>query len=196
MTIRHTMRVGARPPLHLDDNCKRSACACLAAGPDGPDLIVLLYRPRLFDQGGCMALEDSLELANAIGQAAAEAAAAGGGSAGPLLEAALRRYEASRAPRVARVNEQSLQVGHSIARKRMEALQHMYAYVQPQCVARVSKQSLQARCGRIEGGGLVSLLGTVRPVAMRLPCLTEWMLPLALQIHELAMAESDTTVGG
>ncbi|KAG2427821.1 hypothetical protein HXX76_012143 [Chlamydomonas incerta] len=62
-------------------------------------------------QGGCMAIEDGLELAN-------ELMAAAGGLEGPQadavaaagLEAALRRYEASRAPRTGRVADQSYQV--------------------------------------------------------------------------------------
>ncbi|PNW74503.1 hypothetical protein CHLRE_12g493700v5 [Chlamydomonas reinhardtii] len=68
-------------------------------------------------QGGCMAIEDSLELVNEL---MAAAAAVGGGegeggvqtdaAAAAALEAALRRYEASRAPRTGRVAEQSSQV--------------------------------------------------------------------------------------
>ncbi|GLC54727.1 hypothetical protein PLESTB_000899800 [Pleodorina starrii] len=75
-------------------------------------------------QGGCMAIEDSLELANELGAAmpvldspselplAAAAAATWDDPAAAVwrLEAALRRYEASRAPRTTRVAEQSLQV--------------------------------------------------------------------------------------
>jgi hypothetical protein len=61
-----------------------------------------------------MAIEDGLELANELGGAALGPA---GGRPGELdagaaadVEAALRRYEASRAPRTARCVEQSLQV--------------------------------------------------------------------------------------
>ncbi|GIL84622.1 hypothetical protein Vretimale_14561 [Volvox reticuliferus] len=78
-------------------------------------------------QGGCMAIEDALELVNELGEAVAATASHNGGAllqpastmtevtsydtvAVSRLEAALRRYEASRAPRVARVSEQSVQV--------------------------------------------------------------------------------------
>ncbi|KAG2452720.1 hypothetical protein HYH02_002952 [Chlamydomonas schloesseri] len=68
-------------------------------------------------QGGCMAIEDGLELANELMAAAAAGAggAEGGGAqtdaaAAAALEAGLRRYEASRAPRTSRVADQSYQV--------------------------------------------------------------------------------------
>ncbi|GLC70240.1 hypothetical protein PLESTF_000946700 [Pleodorina starrii] len=70
-------------------------------------------------QGGCMAIEDSLELANELGAAVAPGSGSAEAEAPSTsydaaavgrLEAALRRYEASRAPRTARVAEQSVQV--------------------------------------------------------------------------------------
>ncbi|KXZ52740.1 hypothetical protein GPECTOR_8g132 [Gonium pectorale] len=71
-------------------------------------------------QGGCMAIEDALELANELAGAVVATGSSAGAGSGPLsesaeaagrLEAALRRYESSRAPRTARVAEQSFQVG-------------------------------------------------------------------------------------
>ncbi|GLI59170.1 hypothetical protein VaNZ11_000999 [Volvox africanus] len=79
-------------------------------------------------QGGCMAIEDALELANELGGAVAAIPGHNDEALQPAsvmtmtevtsdeavavdrLEAALRSYEAARAPRVARVSEQSVQV--------------------------------------------------------------------------------------
>ncbi|GIL84623.1 hypothetical protein Vretifemale_13286 [Volvox reticuliferus] len=89
--------------------------------------IVATYFPYDIIKGGCMAIEDALELVNELGEAVAATASHNGGAllqpastmtevtsydtvAVSRLEAALRRYEASRAPRVARVSEQSVQV--------------------------------------------------------------------------------------
>ena len=64
-----------------------------------------------------MAVEDALELANELGMAAGPpvvepvAATSTDPTAVGRMEAALRRYEASRAPRTSRVTEQSRQVG-------------------------------------------------------------------------------------
>ena len=64
-------------------------------------------------KGGCMAIEDCLELANAVGQAITSTPPRDGDGDAALsaaLSAALRRYEESRAPRTAKVNEQSVQI--------------------------------------------------------------------------------------